>query len=325
MKMQNTERSLVIGAAGQIGVELMLALGKTYGTENVIGADIRLPSQAELSVFTFEHLNVMNDAQLEEILERHRIDTVYNLAAMLSATAEKNPEKAWDLNMTGLFTVLNAARKGIIKKVFWPSSIAVFGPTTPKLDVPQTTVCEPTTVYGISKLAGERWCEYYHTTYGVDVRGIRYPGLIGHRSEPGGGTTDYAVDIFFKAIEDGCYESFLGEDTRLPMMYIEDAIRATIELMQADSASITVRSSYNISGMDFTPSELAAEIKKVQPNFTIDYAPDYRQAIADSWPSSISDHIANRDWGWKAAVDTPKLVDIMLTAIRKKKEITETS
>lgn len=319
------EKSLVIGAAGQIGVELILELGRMYGSENVIGADIRPPQNPELEGLPFEHLNILNEEQLEQVLVKHEIDTVYNLAAMLSATAEKHPEKAWDLNMNGLFNVLNAAKKGLIKKVFWPSSIAVFGPSTPKQETPQTTICEPNTVYGISKYAGERWCEYYHANYGVDVRSIRYPGLIGYKSAPGGGTTDYAVDIFFKAIEEGSYTCFLEKDMRLPMMYMSDAIRATIELMRAPSESLSIRSSYNIDGTDFTPEELAEGIKKSVPNFTIQYEPDYRQKIAATWPDSIDDSIAKRDWNWSAKYDTDRLVDTMLTGVRKKKLQAETS
>ena len=229
------ERSLVIGASGQIGTELILKLGELHGTENVVAADIRPPASEELSNFTYEHLNILNDEQLKEVIARHNITTVYLLAAMLSATAEQQPERAWDLNMVGLFNVLNLAKDKVIKKVFWPSSIAVFGPSTPSENTPQTTVCEPNTVYGISKLAGERWCEYYHANYGVDVRSIRYPGLIGYKSAPGGGTTDYAVDIYYKALEEKPFTCFLNEDTRLPMMFMEDAIQATIQLMTSPS------------------------------------------------------------------------------------------
>ncbi len=318
------ERSLVIGASGQIGIELLLALKARDGVENVVGSDIRPPEHPDLQDITFEHLNVLNAEEVERILIRHRIDTVYNLAALLSATAEKYPEKAWDLNMNGLFNILNPARRGLVKKVFWPSSIAVFGPTTPKNNTPQMTVCEPTTVYGISKLAGERWCEYYHQQYGVDVRSIRYPGLIGHRSAPGGGTTDYAVHIYHEALEKGAYTSFLSADTRLPMMYIEDAIRATLELMQAPAEQIQVRSSYNLQGVDFTPEELAASIRRTLPDFTIDYAPDFRQNIANGWPASINDEAAQTDWGWKTAYDVDRMTDTMLREIRKKRAINET-
>lgn len=318
------ERSLVIGASGQIGIELLLALKARDGAENVVGSDIRPPEHPDLQDLTFEHLNVLNAEEVERILIRHRIDTVYNLAALLSATAEKYPEKAWDLNMNGLFNILNPARRGLIKKVFWPSSIAVFGPTTPKSDTPQQTVCEPTTVYGISKLAGERWCEYYHQQYGVDVRSLRYPGLIGHRSAPGGGTTDYAVHIYYDALEKGHYTSFLSADTRLPMMYIEDAIRATLELMQAPPEQIRVRSSYNLQGVDFTPEELAHSIRKTLPEFTIDCAPDFRQQIANGWPASINDATARNDWGWKEAYDVDRMTDTMLREISKKRTINET-
>jgi len=309
------ERSLVIGASGQIGTELILKLGELNGNQNVVGADIRLPTNEALAEFTFEHLNILNEQQLKEVVERQKIDTVYLLAAMLSATAEQQPEKAWDLNMVGLFNVLNLAKAGIIKKVFWPSSIAVFGPSTPADNTPQVTVCEPNTVYGISKLAGERWCEYYQQNFGVDVRSIRYPGLIGYKSAPGGGTTDYAVDIFHQALENQNFTCFLKEDTRLPMMFMEDAINATIDLMQAPSEDISVRSSYNISGMDFTPVEIAAAIRTQIPSFEINYAPDFRQKIADSWPSSINDDVANKDWGWKAKFDLSALTEVMLREI----------
>ena len=318
------ERSLVIGASGQIGTELILKLGELHGTENVVAADIRPPASEELSNFTYEHLNILNDEQLKEVIARHNITTVYLLAAMLSATAEQQPERAWDLNMVGLFNVLNLAKDKVIKKVFWPSSIAVFGPSTPSENTPQTTVCEPNTVYGISKLAGERWCEYYHANYGVDVRSIRYPGLIGYKSAPGGGTTDYAVDIYYKALEEKPFTCFLNEDTRLPIMFMEDAIQATIQLMTSPAEKLSVRSSYNISGMDFTPKEIAASIQNHIPSFAIDYAPDFRQKIADSWPSSIDDRVANKDWGWKASYDLDRLTEVMLQEVAKKKMKLET-
>ncbi len=322
--MSTQERALVIGSSGQIGVELMLALGERLGTENVIGADIRPSEQEELKPYTLEMLNVLHMEQLETIVDRHGITTVYNLAAMLSATAEKYPEKAWDLNMVGLFNVLDLAKAGKIKKVFWPSSIAVFGLTTPKTNTPQTTVCEPNTVYGISKLAGERWCAYYYENYGVDVRSIRYPGLIGYRSAPGGGTTDYAVEIFHEALEHGRYTSFLGEETRLPMMYIEEAIRATIQLMEAPPAAITVRSSYNVSGVDFTPVELADGIRRFLGEFELECTPDFRQKIADTWPDSIDDTVARHDWGWQSRVNLDSLVETMIEGVRKKKVSSET-
>ncbi|MGF1563905.1 MAG: NAD-dependent epimerase/dehydratase family protein [Flavobacteriales bacterium] len=319
-----TERSLVIGAAGQIGIELLIALKKRDGVENVVGSDIRPPEHPELHDLTFEHLNVLNAEEVERLLEKHRIDTVYNLAALLSATAEKYPERGWDLNMNGLFNILNAAKKGLVKKVFWPSSIAVFGPTTPKLNTPQLTVCEPTTVYGISKQAGERWCAWYHANFGIDVRSLRYPGLIGHRSEPGGGTTDYAVHIYHEALSKGHYTSFLSAETRLPMMYIEDAIRATLELMAAPAERIRERGAYNLAGIDFTPEELAASIRKKIPSFTIDYAPDFRQKIADTWPSSIDDAASQDDWGWRPAYTIDRMTEVMLVEIEKKRTIGET-
>ncbi len=318
------ERSLVIGASGQIGIELLLALKQRDGAQNVVGADIRPPEHPDLSDLPFIHLNVLNAQAIEKTLTDHHIDTVYNLAAMLSATAEQHPEKAWDLNMNGLFNLLEPARRGMIKKVFWPSSIAVFGPSTPKVKTPQSTVCEPNTVYGISKLAGEQWCAYYHAKYGVDVRSIRYPGLIGHRSAPGGGTTDYAVHIFHEALKHSSYTSFLSESTRLPMMYIEDAIKATLQLMAAPSEAIGIRSSYNLSGIDFTPEELAASIRRNIPDFTISYAPDFRQHIADGWPSSIDDTAAQTDWGWKSSYSLDRMVDTMLDALQKKNRLRET-
>nr|5Z75_A Chain A, Artificial L-threonine 3-dehydrogenase [synthetic construct]5Z75_B Chain B, Artificial L-threonine 3-dehydrogenase [synthetic construct]5Z75_C Chain C, Artificial L-threonine 3-dehydrogenase [synthetic construct]5Z75_D Chain D, Artificial L-threonine 3-dehydrogenase [synthetic construct] len=300
---------LVIGACGQIGTELTVALREIYGNENVVASDIREPNEES---GPFEKLDVMDKERLEEIVEKHKITQVYHLAAILSATGEKNPLFAWDLNMNSLLNVLELAREGKIDKIFWPSSIAVFGPTTPKENTPQHTVMDPSTVYGISKLAGERWCEYYHEKYGVDVRSIRYPGLISWKTPPGGGTTDYAVDIFHKALEDGKYTCFLSEDTALPMMYMDDAIRATIELMEAPAENIKIRSSYNLAGMSFTPEEIAEEIKKHIPDFEISYEPDFRQAIADSWPASIDDSVARKDWGWKPEYDLDKMTEDML-------------
>lgn len=268
-------RILVIGSSGQIGTELVETLRREYGKENVIASDIR-PSQIEQDG-PFETLDILNKNQLSEVVNKYEIKTVFLLAAMLSATAEKDPAFAWRLNMDSLFNVLELAKSGAIKKVFWPSSIAVFGESTPKINTPQFTIMEPTTVYGISKQAGERWCEYYNKQYGVDVRSIRYPGLIGYKSKPGGGTTDYAVEIFHEAILNEKYECFLSENTTLPMMYMEDAIKATIDIMKADIKKIKIRSSYNISGISFSPKEIAEEIKKSISNFTITYAPDYRQ------------------------------------------------
>jgi len=257
-------------------------------------------------------LNVLDKESLLTIVKDNQINEVYLLAALLSATAEKNIDFAWELNMDGLFNVLNLAKAGIIKKIFWPSSIAVFGPSTPRINTPQETVMEPTTVYGISKLSGELWCSYYHRVFGVDVRSIRYPGLISHKSLPGGGTTDYAVDIFYHALKNGVYTSFLSEKTALPMMFMEDAIRATLELMEAPVENIKVRTAYNLGGISFTPAQLAASIQKHLPDFTINYAPDYRQQIADSWPGSIDDSVAQQEWGWKPKYDLELMTKTML-------------
>jgi nucleoside-diphosphate-sugar epimerase len=290
---------LIIGACGQIGTELTSKLRATYGMENVIASDIRKLENEVVNKGIFEVVNALDYNQIEQLIEKYHITDVYLMAALLSATAEKNPAFAWDLNMNSLFHVLNLAKTGKIKKIFWPSSIAVFGPTTPRENTPQYTIMEPSTVYGISKQTGERWAEYYHKQYGVDIRSIRYPGLISWSTEPGGGTTDYAVDIYHKAITDGKFTSFLSENSALPMMYMDDAIKATISIMQADAEDIKIRSSYNLSGMSFTPKELAAEITKHYPDFTITYEPDFRQKIADSWPASIDDIEARKDWGWK--------------------------
>lgn len=314
--------TLIIGASGQIGIELTMALRQKKGNERVIASDIRATTDADLLAGPYEILDILDKPSLEAIITKYNVKEVYLLAALLSATAEKNPEFAWRLNMEGLFNVLELAKANKITKIFWPSSIAVFGPTTPRINTPQHTVMEPTTVYGISKLAGERWCSYYHERYGVDVRSIRYPGLIGFRSEPGGGTTDYAVDIFHKAIESGSYSCFLKEDTELPMMMMEDAIRATITIMEAPIESIKERGGYNIAGCSFTPAQLTEIIQRTLPTFTITYNPDFRQAIADSWPASIDDSAAQNDWGWKSEYDTEKLCSTMLTEIRKKKAAT---
>jgi nucleoside-diphosphate-sugar epimerase len=301
------ERILVIGACGQIGVELTLALRNIYGGVNVVASDLREEHELLKGTGPYVSMDVMNKEMLHVQVIRQHFTQIYLLAAILSATGEKNPPLAWNLNMTGLLNVLDIAREEKIRKVYWPSSIAVFGPTSPKLNCPQQTVIEPTTVYGISKFAGEFWCNYFHQRYGVDVRSLRYPGLISYKSSPGGGTTDYAVEIFHDAIEDGRYTCFLKEDTYLPMMYMPDAIRATIELMEAPADRISVRTSYNVSGMSFSPKEIAACIKKHIPDFEIDYKPDYRQAIADSWPQSIDASVATADWGWKPEFDLEKM------------------
>jgi nucleoside-diphosphate-sugar epimerase len=291
-----SETILVIGSSGQIGTELVEELRKQYGKQNVIASDIKEPQSDQNG--PFEVLDILNKEHLLNIVEKHNVKEVYLLAALLSATAEKNPEFAWELNMNSLFNVLNLAKERIINKIFWPSSIAVFGPTTPKKDTPQYTIMEPSTVYGISKQAGERWCEYYHLKYNVDVRSIRYPGLIGYKSLPGGGTTDYAVDIFHQAIKHGKYECFLNEKTTLPMMYMSDAIKATIQIMQVPTENIKIRSSYNLAGISFNPEEITNEIKKHIPNFTISYKEDFRQKIADSWPQTINDSHSVKDWNW---------------------------
>lgn len=307
---------LIIGACGQIGTELTHKLRELYGTDQVIASDIRKLNVDVVNSGPFEVVNALDFNQVEHLIEKHEIEEVYLMAALLSATAEKNPAFAWDLNMNSLFHVLNLAKAGKIKKIFWPSSIAVFGPTTPKEQTPQFTVAEPSTVYGISKQAGERWCEYYHNVFGVDVRSIRYPGLISWTSPPGGGTTDYAVDIFHKALETGTYECFLSEKTKMPMMYMDDAIRATVEIMQAAPESIKIRSSYNLAAISFTPEEIAAEIQKQLPDFTITYNPDFRQKIADSWPASIDDSAARADWGWHHKFDLTKTAEVMIENLR---------
>lgn len=293
------DKILVIGASGQIGVELTLALRKLYGNNNVIASDLREENELLKGTGPYVSLDVMNKEMLHVQVIRQNITQIYLLAAILSATGEKNPNLAWHLNMQSLLNVLDIAREEGLKKVYWPSSIAVFGPTSPKESCPQKTIIEPTTVYGISKFAGEFWCHYYHMKYGVDVRSIRYPGLISYKSGPGGGTTDYAVEIFYEALEHKKYTSFLNQNTYLPMMYMPDAIRATLELMEAREDQISIRTSYNVAGISFSPKDIAAEIKKHIPDFEIAYKPDYRQAIADSWPKNIDDSIARADWGWK--------------------------
>ena len=305
------EKILVIGASGQIGVELTLALRKMYGNANVVASDLREENDLLKGTGPYVSMDVMNKEMLHVQVIRQGITQIYLLAAILSATGEKNPNLAWSLNMQSLLNVLDIAREENLHKVYWPSSIAVFGPTSPKQNCPQQTVIEPVTVYGISKFAGEFWCNYYNRRYGVDVRSLRYPGLISYKSAPGGGTTDYAIEIFHEALEEKKYECFLREDTYLPMMYMPDAIRATIELMEADASKISIRTSYNISGMSFSPKEIAAEIKKHIPEFSISYKPDYRQAIADSWPQSIDDTVARKDWGWKEEFDLERMTKDM--------------
>jgi nucleoside-diphosphate-sugar epimerase len=311
------EKILVIGASGQIGVELTLALRKIYGESNVIASDLREQNPLLEGTGPYVSLDVMNKEMLHVQVIRQGVTQIYLLAAILSATGEKNPGLAWHLNMQGLLNVLDIAREEKLHKVYWPSSIAVFGPTSPKVDCPQKTIIEPSTVYGISKYAGEFWCNYYFNKYGVDVRSLRYPGLISYKSAPGGGTTDYAVEIFHEALEEGHYNCFLEKDTYLPMMYMPDAIRATIELMEAPSENIKERTSYNLSGISFSPQEIATEIKQHLPEFTITYAPDYRQTIANSWPQSIDDSTARQDWGWQHEYDLAAMTKDMLDNLRK--------
>jgi nucleoside-diphosphate-sugar epimerase len=306
------QRILVIGACGQIGVELTLALRKIYGNNNVIASDLREENPLLHGTGPYVSMDVMNKEMLHVQVIRQGITQIYLLAAILSATGEKNPNLAWSLNMQSLLNVLDIAREEKLEKIYWPSSIAVFGPTSPKKNCPQQTIIEPTTVYGISKYAGEFWCNYYHQRYGVDVRSLRYPGLISYKSAPGGGTTDYAVEIFHEALAEKKYTCFLEEDTYLPMMYMPDAIRATIELMEAPIEKIKVRTSYNLSGMSFSPKEISASIQKHIPDFSIDYKPDYRQQIANSWPQSIDDASAREDWGWKEEYDLEKMTADML-------------
>lgn len=308
-------KTIIIGAGGQIGTELTLTLRNTYGKEQIIAADIKTHAPPLIEDGPYIQLDILNREMVRKYIIDNHIETVYLLAALLSATAEKNPDFAWKLNMDGLFTILDLAKEGYVKKIFWPSSIAVFGPTTPADQTPQHTIMEPSTVYGISKQAGERWCEYYYNKFGVDVRSIRYPGLISYKSPPGGGTTDYAVDIFYKAKASGKFTCFLSKDTALPMMFMDDAIRATIQLMDAPADRLRIRSAYNLGGISFTPEEIAASIRKHLPEFEITYEPDFRQAIADSWPNSINDSYAVSDWDWNLEFDLARMTHEMLKNI----------
>ena len=309
-------KTIIIGAGGQIGTELTLALRNQYTKDQIIAADIKDNAPELIQDGPYIQLDILNREMVRSYIIDNQIETVYLLAALLSATAEKNPDFAWKLNMEGLFTILDLAKEGHVKKIFWPSSIAVFGPTTPADNTPQHTVMEPSTVYGISKQAGERWCEYYYNKFGVDVRSIRYPGLISYKSPPGGGTTDYAVDIFYKAKATGKFTCFLSKDTALPMMFMDDAIRATIQLMDAPADRLRIRSAYNLGGISFTPEEIASSIKKHLPAFEITYEPDFRQAIADSWPNSIDDSYAQLDWDWKLGFDMERMTKEMLENIQ---------
>lgn len=306
------ERVLVIGALGQLGSELTEALRKLHGTDNVIAADIHT---SENNAGPFEKLDVLDKKALGSVIEKHKISRIYHLAAILSAKGENNPQFAWHLNMDSLINVLEAAREKQLDRIYWPSSIAVFGPNTPRENTTQHTIMDPNTIYGISKLAGERWCEYYFDKYKVDVRSLRYPGLIGYKAKPGGGTTDYAVDIFYQALQEKKYHCFLEKNTYLPMMYMEDAVNATVQLMQADQEKVKIRSSYNIGALSFSPEEIAHEIQKHIPEFSITYEPDFRQAIADSWPRSINDTPAREDWGWQHTFSLQKMTDTILKGL----------
>ena len=307
---------LVIGSSGQIGVELIEQLSKIHGPNNVIASDINPRLKNKIKGVEYLTLDVLDKPKLLEVIKKYKIKEVYLLAALLSAVAEKNIQFAWDLNMQGLFNVLDLAKEKHIQKIFWPSSIAVFGPTSPKLNTPQTTILEPSTVYGISKMAGERWCEYYFLKFGVDVRSLRYPGIISYKSPPGGGTTDYAVEIFHAAVNKGNYKCFIEKDITLPMIYMNDAIRATIELMNIDRKDLTINSSYNLSGMSFAPNEIADELKKHYPNFKMTYEKDFRNDIAVTWPSVIDDSLARKDWNWNHEYDLRKTTIEMVNGIK---------
>ena len=316
-----SSKILIIGACGQIGTELTTKLRELYGVNNVIASDINTRNLDLVNSGPFEIIDAKNFNAIKDCCKNNNVKTIYLMAALLSATGEKYPMEAWDLNMNSLFHVLNLAKEKIIDKIFWPSSIAVFGPTTPREDTPQHTICEPTTVYGITKQVGERWCEYYHDKYAVDVRSIRYPGIISHKAMPGGGTTDYAVEIYHEALKKGKYSCFLSDTTKLPMMFMEDAINATVNIMSAESENIKIRSSYNLSAISFTPQEIFESIKNHIPEFSITYKPDFRQAIADSWPSSIDDSQARKDWNWKHNFDLEKMTKEMLLQLKKKYQL----
>jgi|TARA_B110000116_G_scaffold272170_1_gene295586 threonine 3-dehydrogenase len=310
------EKHLVIGSAGQLGIELVLGLQSRYGVDSVVASDIRMDGDIESNRSRFIKLDATDKVAVRKVLSEGGYTCVYHLVAMLSAKGEDNPIAAWDLNMKSILNVLECSKEGLVEKVFWPSSIAVFGPEAPKNRTPHDSVCNPTTIYGVSKVAGELWCKYYHEHYGVDVRSLRYPGLIGHRSLPGGGTTDYAVEAFYCAVEGRPFECYLEPGEALPMMHMDDAIRATIDLMEAPSENIKLRTSYNLSGCSFSPDELNREIAALVPGFDTKYSPDKRQYIAASWPNSIDDSLAREHWGWKPEYNTEKLVSTMIEALK---------
>jgi nucleoside-diphosphate-sugar epimerase len=316
---QDTRRIMITGAAGQIGSELAALLRKRHGAANVIATDIVKPSGATAEAGPFEVLDVTDRARLASIIRAHRIDIIFHLAALLSATGEKNPQRAWDVNIGGLYNVLEAGRELGLTRIFTPSSIAVFGPATPRVRTPQDTILDPTTMYGVTKVAGEHLCDYYVRKYGLDVRGCRFPGIISHETLPGGGTTDYAVAIFYEAVRAGRYTCFLREDTSLPMMYMPDCLKSIVDLMDADASRLRHHSNFNVTAMSFSAGELAAEIRRHVPAFTCEYAPDFRQAIADSWPASLDDSDAREEWGWSPAYDLASMTTDMLAALRKRK------
>ncbi len=311
------KKILVLGAAGQIGTDLTIELRKRFGDKNVIAADLQNAAYEIMQVGGFEYVDVLNKNKIENIIDKYQITEIYHLAAILSAQGEKKPKLTWNVNMNGLFNVLELAHKKNIKKVFWPSSIAVFGPTTLKQNTPQDTVTMPNTIYGISKLAGERWIEYYNEKYGLDVRSVRYPGIISYKTKPGGGVTDYAVDMYHDAVAKNEYDCFLKEDAKLPMMYMDDAIKVTIELMEVDKNQLTLHTSYNVASMSFSPKDVENEIKKHKPDFKVNYKPDSRQKIADTWPHSIDDSIARQRDGWQPDYNLEQVTEIMLREFAK--------
>ena len=315
------KKILVIGAAGQIGTEITHELLKIHGKKNIIASDIKENAKDILGDIHYEKLNVLDKTQIRSLFRRHDIGTIYHFAAILSASGEKDPARTWDINMDGLLNILNAARINEVNRIFWPSSIAVFGPGTEKDNTSQKPYMDPSTVYGISKLAGELWISYYNEKYNMDIRSIRYPGVISYKTAPGGGTTDYAVDIYFKALKKGHFKCYLNEETSLPMMYMDDAVRATIEIMDAAKEKLTVNTSYNVGSFSANPKVLFNAIKKRINNFTIDYEPDFRDTLAQSWPSSIDDSQARKDWGWKPDFDIEKMTDEMLNNIRVEEKV----